>query len=154
MTFVIKYDYFCKHLYQSTVIHTNHKFITHFFTFDMHKKIYDNWTDKLKRLNVEILYIFESRNKIVNALSRILFNENCSKIFMIKIVKNDLNEQKLKWIWKNEKKEFEDFLKSFLDQQKKIIKKNIIHKLFVFALKILVLRIVIVIASIESKINE
>ena len=46
--FAIKYVYFCKHLYQFAVIHTNHRLITHFLTFDMHEEIYDNWTDKLR----------------------------------------------------------------------------------------------------------
>ena len=152
--FAIKYDYFCRHFYQLAVIHTNHKSIIHFFAFDMHEKIYDNWIDKLKKFNVEIHYIFESRNKIVDALSRILFNENCSKIFMIKIAKNELDEQKFKWVWKNEKKDFKDFLKFFLDQHEEIIKENTIHELFVFALKILVSRIFVIIVAIESKINE
>ena len=40
--FVIKYNYFCKHLYLSIVIHTNHKSLIYFLKFDLHEKIYDH----------------------------------------------------------------------------------------------------------------
>jgi hypothetical protein len=42
VTFVIKYDYLCKHSYKSAIVHTDHRSLTHFFEFDAHERIYDH----------------------------------------------------------------------------------------------------------------
>lgn len=77
--FIKKYDYLCKHLYLSTVIHMNHKSLMHFLETDAHENVYDSWVNKLQRLNVTIKYISEARNKVINNLSRILFETNCNE---------------------------------------------------------------------------
>ena len=40
--FVTKYDYLCKHSYLTTVIHTDHRPLTHFLGSDLHEGIYDH----------------------------------------------------------------------------------------------------------------
>ena len=42
VTFINKYDYFCKHFYISMIIHTNHKPIIHFLKSDLHEEIYEH----------------------------------------------------------------------------------------------------------------
>ena len=76
ITFVKKYNYLCKHFYISVMIHTDHKLLTYFLKFDLHEKIYEHWVDKLHRLNVFIVYISNHWNKVVNELSRTLFNSD------------------------------------------------------------------------------
>lgn len=46
--FVKKYDYLCKHLYLLTVVHMNHKSLTHFLEADAHEDVYNSWIDKLQ----------------------------------------------------------------------------------------------------------
>ena len=41
--FVVKYDYYCKHPFHVTIIHTNHKPLTHFLSSDKHEGIYEHW---------------------------------------------------------------------------------------------------------------
>lgn len=43
--------------------------------FDLYKKIYKYWANKLRKLNITIKHIFNSRNKIANNLSKIIFNK-------------------------------------------------------------------------------
>jgi hypothetical protein len=78
ITFVTKYDYLCKHFYKSAIIHTDHRSLTHFLKSNVHENIYDHWADQLRRLNIVIKYISDSRNKIVDDLFKILFfDEDC-----------------------------------------------------------------------------
>ncbi len=42
ITFVIKYDYLCKHSYKSTIIHIDHRSLTHFLKSNVHEDIYDH----------------------------------------------------------------------------------------------------------------
>ncbi len=80
ITFVTKYDYLCKHSYKSAIVHTDHKSLTHFLESNVHERIYDHWTNQLRRLNIVIKYVSESRNKIANDFFRTLFfDENCQK---------------------------------------------------------------------------
>ncbi len=76
ITFVKKYDYLCKYLYISVIVHTDHKSLTYFLKFNLHEKIYKHWVDKLHWLNVFIVYISDHWNKVADELSRTLFNSN------------------------------------------------------------------------------
>ena len=40
--FVMKYDYMCKHSYNVTTIHTNHRSLISFLKFDFHEDIYEH----------------------------------------------------------------------------------------------------------------
>ena len=42
VTFVTKYDYFCKHFYLSVVVHIDHRFLVHFLKNNFHENIYDH----------------------------------------------------------------------------------------------------------------
>jgi hypothetical protein len=42
VTFVIKYDYLCKHSYKSIIIHIDHRSLIHFLKSDAHEEIYDH----------------------------------------------------------------------------------------------------------------
>ena len=42
VTFINKYDYFCKHSYIPTIIHTDHRPIIHFLESDLHEGIYEH----------------------------------------------------------------------------------------------------------------
>ena len=66
--FATKYDYMCKHSYNIITIHIDHRSLTRFLKFDFHERIYEHWIDQLRRLNIDIKYIFESKNKIVDKL--------------------------------------------------------------------------------------
>ena len=96
--FTFKFDYFCKNFYISVIIHTNHRSLIHFLNSDIHEEIYEHWTNKLRRLNVEIQYISKSRNKIVDVLSCTLFKKDCTKSSLVKIVRKELNFKKFLWI--------------------------------------------------------
>ena len=52
VSFATKYDYLCKHSFVSTIIHTDHKPLTHFLTSDAYENIYGHWADRLRRLNI------------------------------------------------------------------------------------------------------
>ena len=54
ITFVIKYDYLCKHSYLSTIIHIDHRSLIHFLNSNLHENIYDHWANQLRRLNLFI----------------------------------------------------------------------------------------------------
>lgn len=73
--FVVKYEYFCKHPRNKTIIHTDQKTLIQFLRADIHEGIYGHWTNKLRRLNLEIVHISERRNKVADDLSRILFHD-------------------------------------------------------------------------------
>ena len=136
--FAIKYDYLCKHSNNITIIHTDHRFLTHFLLSNSHERIYDHWADQLRRLNVIISYIFNSRNKVVDDFSKTLFRaENCDPNSKIDETLVKLRNQRFKWIWKNEKKEYQSFLNTLNQSDlKKIIIKDLIHESNVFVLKI------------------
>ncbi len=132
--FVSKYDYFCKHLKNVTVIHTDHKSLIWFLRSNAQKRIYDHWTNKLKRLNLKIQYISNRRNQIANELFRTIFqNEN---FFFNDAVHQiiDVIDKDFKWIWKNEKREYQNFLKNleFMKKQK-ILDQETLKKENVFA---------------------
>lgn len=131
---IIKYDYLAKHSYHVAIIHTDHKFLTHFFTSinDIHENIYEHWTNQLKRLNVIIKYISEQKNKIVDEFFRILFHssdcENEPKI-------SECLKKLKKWIWSNRKRiDYEHLLNNFsIFERNEILKKKRLHEKPVFA---------------------
>ena len=40
--FIKKYDYLCKHIYHTAVIHINHKSLTYFLKSDIYEKVYEH----------------------------------------------------------------------------------------------------------------
>ena len=48
--FVAKYDYLCKHPYNTSIIYTDHRPLVHFLKSDLHEGIYGHWADLLRRL--------------------------------------------------------------------------------------------------------
>ena len=71
--FTYKYNYLCKHPYNTTVIHTDHCPLVHFLKSDMHEGIYGHWADKLRRLNIDVKHILGYHNKVADGLTRTLF---------------------------------------------------------------------------------
>jgi hypothetical protein len=95
--FVMKYDYFCKHSRNITLIHTNHKSLIWFLRSDAQKDIYDHWANKLRRLNLKIKYISEIRNQITSELFRIIFqDESCLSDEIVTQTMNAINREELK----------------------------------------------------------
>ena len=136
--FTIKYDYLCKHSNNITIIHIDHRSLTHFLFSDSHERIYDHWTNQLRRLNVIISYISEFKNKVVDELFRTLFRfEDCDIDDKIKKALAKLKSLRFSWIWKNEKNDYQFFFDSLNKSDlEEIITKNTIQKCNVFALKI------------------
>ncbi len=138
ITFVIKYDYLCKHFYKSAIIHTDHRSLTHFLKSNAHENIYDHWANQLRRLNIVIKYISDSRNKIVDDLFRILFfDEDCREDINIVVdALKELETKELDWIWKDDKNDFEEFLAFVFLHQFEIVERDIMNDVFVFALNV------------------
>ena len=137
VTFCTKYDYLCKHPYQPTVVHTDHKPLTHFLTSDLHEGVYGNWADKLRRLNISIQYIPGHRNKAADGLSRTLFRDpDCLEDPTVTLAKQTLDHEGPKWIWKDGAGGFEAFLKS-LDQPGlgEVINQGTLYGVSVFSLE-------------------
>jgi hypothetical protein len=132
--FVMKYDYFCKHSKNMTLIHINHKSLIWFFRSNAQKNIYDYWTNKLRRLNLKIKYISKRRNQITNELFKIIFQKkNCLSNEIVTQAMNTINREKLKWIWKNEKKEYKNFFTILeFTQKQKMLKHKTLQKKNVF----------------------
>lgn len=119
MTFCKKYDYLCKHPYKQTVIHTDHKPLTHFLSSDLHEGIYGHWADSLRRLNLTIQYIPGHRNKVADGLSRTLFDDpECSGDSKTLRIHEELAKQGPKWVWKDGAGGFDSFLKSLAESHK------------------------------------
>jgi hypothetical protein len=135
ITFVTKYDYLCKHFYKSAIIHIDHKSLTHFLRSNAHERIYDHWTNQMRRLNIMIKYIFDSRNKIIDDLFRILFfDEDCREDIIIVIdALKKLEEKEFDWIWKNEKNDFEEFLSFIFLHRFEVIEREIMNEVSIFA---------------------
>ena len=136
VVFVIKYDYLCKYFFLSIIMHTNYKSIIFFLNFNFHENIYNHWVDQLCYLNIRIQYIFDSRNKITNELSQILFDENCNDNVIINQILKILKKQNVIWIWKNKTNNYEIFFDSLINSKKKMIANDTLHDNDVFVLKI------------------
>lgn len=134
---IMKYDYFAKHLYNTAVIHTDHKFLIHFFIFvnDNHENIYEHWTKQFRRLNVEIKYISEFKNKVADEFFRIFFHfVDCEKRFEIKKYFDQLK----KWIWSDRKKIKYEYLLTelILSKRDEMLNQKTFHEKSVFAMEI------------------
>ena len=136
--FVIKYDYFCKYPYHFVIVYIDYKFFIHFLSSDLYERIYGYWVNKFRRFNIDIQYISRYRNKIVDIFFKILFyNEDCFVIFVIINTQKKFVSERSKWIWKNDKKRFEKFLKKLDSSYRSEIKKYYnIERLSIFAFNI------------------
>ena len=134
VTFVTKYDYLCKHFFLPVVIHTNHRSFVHFLKNDLHENIYGHWANQLRRLNIIIQYISGHRNKIVDVLSRILFDVDCNNNNTISQLHEKITNRDFSWVWKDDKKNFDEFL-AFLNSTHKseTLEHDIIDDLSVFS---------------------
>ena len=131
--FVMKYDYMCKHSYNVITIHTDHRSLIRFLKFDFHEDMYEHSIDQFRRLNIDIRYISEFKNKMIDELFKIIFLEDeCFFNFDIKNALKKIQKNR-SWIWKNDKKEYEEFL-NFLSWNKKneIIQKRTLNEISVF----------------------
>lgn len=96
--FAKKYDYLYKYPYHIATVHTNYKPLIYFLALDSHEDIYNHWANQLRRLNLEIKYIPDHRNKVADILSRTLFDSDYSETSQITKVYNRLTQQGSKWI--------------------------------------------------------
>ena len=97
--FIIKYNYLCKHFYCSVIVHTNYQFLIYFFNSNVYENLYEHWTDQMRRFNISIQYVSKYKNKIIDALSRILFDdEKCHEINKINKVSKKLKKRFSKWM--------------------------------------------------------
>lgn len=110
--FTGKFDYLCKHPYNTTVVHTDHKPLIHFLESDLYEGIYGHWADNLRRLNIRIEHIPGHRNKVADGLSRTLFDADCNNKERIREAQHLLDREGAQWVWKDGKGGFEEFLKS------------------------------------------
>ena len=107
--FCSKYDYLCKHPYQKTIIHTDHRPLIHFLTSDTHEGVYGNWADQLRRLNITIQYITGIRNKVADGLSRTIFDDDDHGMPEVR--------PEAKWLWKDGKDGYGSFLHGLNEQE-------------------------------------
>ena len=132
--FVKKYDYLCKHPFNPTIIHTDHKPLVHFLSSDLHEGIYGHWADCLRRYNIEIKYIPGHRNKVADGLSRTLFDEDCFNAPAIQYAQYQLDSEGAKWIWKDGQGGFEAFLNSLSESERsEVVNHGTIHSLPAFS---------------------
>ena len=80
--FYNKYDYLYKHLYNTSIIHTDYRPFIYFMKSDLYEDIYNYWADSLRRLNIEIKYIFGHRNRVANGLFKTLFYSEKKDLFV------------------------------------------------------------------------
>jgi hypothetical protein len=111
VNFVAEYAYLCKHPFNTSIIHPDHRPLVHFLKSDLHEGIYDHWADLLRRLNIDIHYIPGHRNKVADGLSRTLFQTDL-KDHAVDACARALKEQGPRWIWRDGKGGFEEFLKT------------------------------------------
>lgn len=136
VTFCKKYDYVCKHPFKPTTVHTDHKPLTHFLGSDLHEGIYGNWADQLRRLNIFIQYIPGPRNKVADGLSRTLFDEGCTETPTVSRVRQELDTQGPRWIWKDGKDGFDSFLAALTSvEQLEVVDRGTLHGISAFSLE-------------------
>ena len=92
--FYIKYVYMLKSSALSEIIYTDYKFLIWFLMSDLHDSIYSHWTAKMRKLSLEIKHISEFKNKMMNELSRTLFdNLDCHMNAVSKTVQQELEKK-------------------------------------------------------------
>ncbi len=132
---VTKYDYLAKHPYLPAVVHTNHRPLVHFLDSDQHEGIYGHWADRLRRLNIVIKYVPGPSNKVADALSRTVFDEECTVTESIRRMTIELNEHGPAWVWRDGKGGFEEFLNTLSSPHRsEVIEQGTIDGLSVFSL--------------------
>ena len=52
----------------------------------------------MRRLNIEIRYIPESKNKVTDVLSKTLFDEDCESSSVVFKALEELNKERPKWM--------------------------------------------------------
>ena len=140
--FVSKYDYFCKHSRNRIIIHIDHKPLVRFFRADCHEGIYEHWTNKLRKLNLEIAYISTRKNRITDGLFKIIFrNEDCFSDSVIEKTAIQFEKKKRILNLKKWKKKYQKFLNRFRPNQlAKMIDQNTFLKKNVFQAMIVKLK--------------
>jgi hypothetical protein len=89
--------------------------------------------NKMRRLNLDIRYISDSRNKVANVLFRTLFNENNSE--KVEQILKKIRKQESEWVWKDERDEFDEFLTFLnLSQKSEVIDHDTLNEISVFML--------------------
>lgn len=97
--FVMKFDYLCKHLRHTIIVHTDHKLFIQFLQSNLYEEVYEHWTNKLKKLNMKIRYILKQKNRITNELSRIIFKtENCTTNSKMKKTGKSISKKDFRWV--------------------------------------------------------
>ena len=110
--FVQKYDYMLSNPHISSVIHTDHKPLTHFQNSDFHDGIYARWATRLREVNVVLEHISGSRNTVADGLSRTVFTGEEKSDYLQRLKEEmSLQRDNPKWYWKDGPGGFEDFLK-------------------------------------------
>ena len=124
--FTKKYE----HIFDSknrNTIHTNHKSLVKFMNAQKHENIYARWINKLRNHNIQIKYIENKKNQVIDDLSRVIFNKkNCEPDQLVKNLYHEITKHKndLEWFWKTDKSEYRDTLKrlSAKNEKRKIEK--------------------------------
>ena len=91
MKFVTKYDYLHGNPSIPGIVYTDQKPIVQFSKADYHKGIYGHWAVCLWNLSLKILFIPGARNKVVNGLSRTIFDSpGCEDSDRVRVLKKEL----------------------------------------------------------------
>ena len=135
--FVFKYHYLLWNPSLEAIIYTDHKPLVHFLESSLHDEIYSHWTVRLQKLNVKIVHIKRKRNTVADDLSCTMFHrEDCLSDDTVQSIRDHLDWESSRWVWKNEKDEFDAFLGTLTASEKsEVLESSTIHSLSVFALE-------------------
>ena len=154
--FCTKYAYMLKNSALSEIIHTNHKFLVQFLISDLYDDIYSHWAAKMRELSLEIKHILKFRNKVTDELSRTFFNDfDCHMNTVSRAVQQELKREDSQWIWKNNKKDFTEFLNMLIQNQSlEVIKHRILHDILIHVIHVSELVILEVAQSTASQFSS
>ena len=119
--FTKKYE----HIFDSknrNTIHTNHKSLVRFMNAQKHENIYARWINKFRNHNIQIKYIENKKNQVIDDLSRVIFNKkNCEFDQLVKNLYHEVTKHKndIEWFWKIDKNEYRDTLKKLSAKNEK-----------------------------------